>query len=90
MIIVKALFSNIPLVAGGVAFLISQTLKVILYYFKEGKLNIKHFYEAAGMPSTHSAMSSAMALTVGIVEGFASPIFAIAIVFSILVMDVSM
>lgn len=86
MIIIKALFSNLPLIAGTVALLVSQTMKVILYYFKDGELNLWHFCEAAGMPSTHSAMSSAMALTVGMVEGFASPVFALAIVFSIIVM----
>ncbi|OGC05038.1 hypothetical protein A2276_03725 [candidate division WOR-1 bacterium RIFOXYA12_FULL_43_27] len=81
-----ALFSNEPLVAAGVAFLLSQTLKIILYYFKDGELNLWHFCEAAGMPSTHSAMASAMTLSVGIVEGFASPSFALAVVFAIIVM----
>lgn len=81
-----ALFSNEPLVAAGVAFLLSQTLKVILYYFRDGELNLWHFCEAAGMPSTHSAMASAMTLSVGIVEGFASPSFALAVVFAIIVM----
>src|SRR3989339_567612 len=81
-----ALFSNEPLVAAGVAFLLSQTLKIILYYFKDGELNLWHFCESAGMPSTHSAMASAMTLSVGIVEGFASPSFALAVVFAIIVM----
>ncbi|NQU17018.1 MAG: divergent PAP2 family protein [Candidatus Saganbacteria bacterium] len=86
MSLFSSIFSNVPLVAGGVAFLISQTLKVILYYFKDGELDFWHFCEAAGMPSTHSAMATAMTLSVGIIEGFASPIFALALVFSIIVM----
>ncbi len=86
MNLLVSIFSNVPLVAAGIAFLISQTLKVILYYFKDGEFNLWHFCEAAGMPSTHSAMSSALALSVGVVEGFASPLFALSVVFSIIVM----
>lgn len=81
-----ALFSNIPLVTGGIAFLLSQTLKVIIYYFKEKEFNIMHFFESAGMPSTHSAMSCAMTLMIGITEGFGSTLFAIALVFTIIVL----
>lgn len=86
MTFVKTLFSNLPLVSAGVAFLLSQTLKVVLYWRKDGEFNLWHFCEAAGMPSTHSAMAAAITLSVGIIEGFASPLFSLAIVFSIIVM----
>ncbi|MFA4967842.1 MAG: divergent PAP2 family protein, partial [Candidatus Margulisiibacteriota bacterium] len=69
MSLLIALFSNIPLVAGGLAFLISQTAKVIIYYFKDKEFNIMHFFESAGMPSTHSAMSCSMSLMIGMSEG---------------------
>jgi len=45
-----------------------------------------HFFEAAGMPSTHSTMSVAMTLMIGLSEGFASSLFAVAVVFTIIVM----
>lgn len=86
MTLIIALFSNIPLVTGGLAFLLSQVIKVIIYYFKEKEFNITHFFEAAGMPSTHSAMSSSMTLMIGLMEGFHSTFFAIALVFTIIVM----
>ena len=86
MSLLIALFSNIPLVAGGLAFLISQTAKVIIYYFKDKEFNIMHFFESAGMPSTHSAMSCSMSLMIGMSEGFNSPLFAIALIFTIIVL----
>ena len=86
MEIINALFTNIPLLTGGSAFLFSQVLKVIIYYFKEKELNMMHFFESAGMPSTHSAMSSSMTLMIGMREGFGSTFFAIALVFTIIVM----
>jgi len=86
MEVINAIFSNIPLITGGLAFLFSQVLKVIIYYFKEKKINLMHFFESAGMPSTHSAMSSSMALMIGMREGFSSAFFAIALVFTIIVM----
>lgn len=86
MSFVYDLLSNIPLVTGGLAFLLSQILKVVIYYFKEKKLDLSHFLEAAGMPSTHSAMSMAMTLMIGLKDGFASTFFAIAAVLTIIVM----
>ncbi|KAF0135335.1 MAG: hypothetical protein FD145_161 [Candidatus Saganbacteria bacterium] len=83
---ISTLFSNIPLVTGGIAFLLSQTSKVIIYYFSEKEFNFMHFFESAGMPSTHSAMSVAMTLMIGMTEGFGSSLFAIAVVFTIIVL----
>ncbi|MFC1496740.1 divergent PAP2 family protein [Candidatus Margulisiibacteriota bacterium] len=86
MNVIMALFSNLPLVAAGVALLISQTLKVVLYYIKDREFDLWHFCEAAGMPSTHSAMVTSMTMSLGLLNGFSSPLFALAVVFSIIVM----
>ncbi len=86
MNLIVALFTNVPLVIGGSAFLFSQILKIFIYYYKDKKWDLMHFFEAAGMPSTHSAMSSAMTLSIGIKNGFESTFFAIAVVFTIIVM----
>ena len=83
---ILALLSNLPLMTGAIAFLISQSSKIIYYFFREKKIDPMHFFEAAGMPSTHSAMSSSMTLMIGFTEGFASPLFAVAVVFTIIVM----
>lgn len=86
MIIIKAILSNLPLVSAVIAFFSSQTLKVILYYIKDGEFNMWHFCEAAGMPSTHSAMMASITISIGIMEGFGSPLFALCVASSIIVM----
>ena len=86
MKLIIELLSNVPLITAGIAFLFSQVLKVFIYYFKEKEFNLMHFFEAAGMPSTHSSMSCALTLMIGMKDGFSSPFFAIALVFTIVVM----
>jgi hypothetical protein len=86
MNLVIALFTNVPLITGGIAFVLSQAAKVVIYYFKDKEFNLMHLFEAAGMPSTHSAMSCAMTLMIGIREGFSSSIFAVAVIFTIIVL----
>ena len=86
MNLMVALFTNVPLVIGGTAFILSQVLKIFIYYYKDKKWDLTHFFEAAGMPSTHSAMSAAMTLSIGVKNGFESTFFAIAVVFTIIVM----
>lgn len=86
MKLVYELFSNWPLVAGAAAFILSQILKVIIYALREKRFKLIHFFEAAGMPSTHSAMSCAMALMIGMLEGFHSSMFAVALIFTIIVL----
>lgn len=86
MKLIEELLFNFPLITAGIAFLVSQVSKVVYYYFREKKLDIMHFFEAAGMPSTHSAMSCALSLAVGFSQGFNSPLFAIALIFTIVVM----
>lgn len=86
MNLIMDLFSNVPLVAAGLAFGLGQTFKVIYYTIKDRQFNLFHFFEAAGMPSTHSAMTCSLTISTGIVHGFASPWFALALVFTIIVM----
>ncbi|SDE95218.1 hypothetical protein SAMN04488243_11746 [Thermus arciformis] len=80
------------LLANGVfwtallANLLAQTLKLFLYYRLEGRFQWERFLETGGMPSSHSATVSALAVSVGLREGFDSPLFAVAAVFALIVM----
>ena len=47
---------------------------------------INRFVETGGMPSSHSAVVTSLMTAVGLSEGFDSPIFAVAFVFSFIVM----
>nr|BAL53081.1 hypothetical conserved protein [uncultured Deinococcota bacterium] len=68
------------------ANLLAQTLKLFLYYRLEGRFQWERFLETGGMPSSHSATVSALAVSVGLREGFDSPLFAVAAVFALIVM----
>ncbi|GAA6732252.1 divergent PAP2 family protein [Thermus brockianus] len=68
------------------ANLLAQTLKLFLYYLLEGRFQWERFLETGGMPSSHSATVSALAVAVGLEEGFGSSLFAVAAVFALIVM----
>lgn len=68
------------------ANLVAQTLKLFLYYRLEGRLQWARFLETGGMPSSHSATVSALAVGVGLKEGFGSTLFAVAAVLALIVM----
>jgi len=69
-----------------VSLVVSQTLKVIFYIFKEKKLNFRKYLDTGSMPSSHSASVSSLATAVGISEGVESVFFAISIIFAVVVM----
>lgn len=80
------LLHNSPLWAALLANLLAQTLKLLLYYRLEGRIQWERFLDTGGMPSTHSATVSALALAVGLREGFGSSLFAVALVFALIIM----
>lgn len=68
------------------ANLLAQTLKLFIYYVLEGRFQWERFLETGGMPSSHSATVSALAIGVGLQEGFGSTLFAVAAVLALIVM----
>jgi len=69
-----------------VAWFIAQFYKVVRSLIVEKRLNIRRFWETGGMPSSHSSTVSALATAVGISQGVSSVLFAISVVFAIIVM----
>ena len=67
-------------------WILAQTTKVIIGFFKEKRFNFRWFIGTGGMPSSHAAGVSALATAVGIEYGFNSAIFAIAAVFALVTM----
>ncbi len=59
---------------------------MILFYTTERKWDIGRFLGAGGMPSTHSALSVSVAVAIGFREGWDSPLFALAVIFAVVVM----
>lgn len=72
------------------AAILSQIIKVIIEYIKNRKISINRFIDGmGGMPSTHSALVSSLS-TIIYLNYSASPLFAVTLVFSLIVIYDSM
>ncbi len=80
------IFRNKIIIIAFIAWILNQSLKLILFYVTEKRWDIRRFVGAGGMPSTHSALSICVATTIGIKEGWESPLFALAIVIAFIIM----
>ena len=74
------------LLAPLVAWTIAQTAKVIIYSVRQGRLNLRVLAVTGGMPSSHSAIVMGMTTAVVKYAGVTSAPFAIALIFSFVVM----
>ena len=63
-----------------------QLFKLLYDLVKTRKFNFKRILGAGGMPSSHSAVVVGLATLIGKYEGINTPIFAIALIFSFVVM----
>ncbi|NLG86809.1 MAG: divergent PAP2 family protein [Firmicutes bacterium] len=77
---------NRVLLAALLAWGIAQGLKVPVTLLAKRRWDFMRLVSPGGMPSSHSALVSAMAITVGRVEGFNAPETAIAFVVAFVVM----
>ncbi|WP_420597495.1 divergent PAP2 family protein [Deinococcus sp.] len=64
----------------------AQIIKVLLILLFERRWQPEKALETGGMPSSHSAMVSALATGVALTEGLGSPLFAVASTFALIVM----
>ncbi len=71
-----------PLVAWSIA----QTSKVIVESVRQRRLNLRVLAAMGGMPSSHAALVMALTAAVARINGLTSVAFAIALIFSIVVM----
>ena len=63
-----------------------QVFKVITELVKTKKFNFKRIMGAGGMPSSHSGVVTCLAAMIGKSQGFDTPIFAVSLIFSMIVM----
>lgn len=63
-----------------------QCFKVVWDLITTKKLDFKRIMGAGGMPSSHSAVVVGLATLIGKYEGVNTPIFAVALIFSFIVM----
>ncbi len=79
------LLRNYVLICGVIAWFIAQTVKVPIEYLRERKWNWSLLFHAGGMPSSHSALVTAVAYACGLFFGFETPEFAIAVTLAVVV-----
>jgi hypothetical protein len=80
------LLANRVLVVSVMAWALAQVLKVLIYVTHERKVNLRYLASSGGMPSSHSALVTALATAVAVTAGPRSPLFAMAAVFAAVVM----
>lgn len=87
---IQELLSNRILLTGVAAWALSQILKVFIHRIVTGKFVLERFSGDGGMPSSHSATVTSVAVASGLMCGWDSPSFAIALIMAVVVMHDAM
>jgi acid phosphatase family membrane protein YuiD len=80
------LLTNFPLWIALFSILFAQFIKIPITYLATKRLDWTLFFSTGGMPSSHSSGVTALTTAVALEEGIGSPLFAMATIFSIIVM----
>ncbi|XP_022895806.1 uncharacterized protein LOC111409923 isoform X2 [Olea europaea var. sylvestris] len=83
---VATLAANPTFVSGLFAWAIAQSMKVFLNFCVERKWDFRIMCSSGGMPSSHSAMCTALTTSVAICHGVADSLFPVCLGFSLIVM----
>ena len=78
--------TNGALIVPAVSWIFAQILKAVIDAAVNKTFNISRLFGDGGMPSGHSATVMSLATVVGIQEGFDSAVFAVAMIFAVVVM----
>lgn len=78
-------FQNQVLIASMIAWALAQGLKVPIEFAQTREWNWALLLRAGGMPSSHSALVVSVAHAIGLFMGFDQPVFALAVVISMVV-----
>ncbi|MCM8792347.1 MAG: divergent PAP2 family protein [Candidatus Omnitrophica bacterium] len=84
--IFSLILKNRILITTLMAWTTAQLIKIIIGVIKNKKFDFRWLVGAGGMPSSHAAGASALAVSIGREIGWDSVIFALAVAFAIVVM----
>ncbi len=79
-------FSNRMIIAGFSGWFIAQVLKFFVDWWVEKGAHFERFVGSGGMPSSHSALVMAIAVSIGKYQGMDSAVFALALAFAAVAM----
>ena len=69
-----------------IAWFVTQTIKLIVYWIINKKFVPERFFGDGGMPSSNSAVVASLATAIGLNSGWGSPLFAVAAILAVIVM----
>ena len=78
--------TNRHLMTAIFAAALAQMLKTLFDYWRTGSWKKALLTSTGGMPSSHSAITVALMVSVGLYEGFGTPLFAVSTVLAMVVM----
>ena len=84
--VVAQLAANPTFVAGVAAWFVAQSAKVVLGFFVERRWDPGLLFASGGMPSSHSALCTALSTSVALCHGVADSLFPVCLGFSLIVM----
>ncbi|MFC2041023.1 divergent PAP2 family protein [Chloroflexota bacterium] len=79
------IITNQVLIIPLCSWAIAQMLKVTIILIRKKQLDMRYLVGSGGMPSSHSAFVSALATSVGLIEGWGSTAFGISAIFTLVV-----
>lgn len=86
MLYLQQFFSNKIVGVSALAWFIAQLIKIIIDLIRTKSVDLKLLTSSGGMPSSHSSFVTSMATSIGLTQGFDSPMFAISFAFCMVVM----
>ena len=81
------IITNKVLIIPICSWAIAQLLKVIIILIQKRQLDLRYLVGSGGMPSSHSAVVSALATSVAFIQGLGSVAFGISAMFALVVMS---
>lgn len=79
-------YGNIIVLLSALSWALAQLCKGLIQLITEGRITLRQVLASGGMPSSHSALVTCCAMTVGFLYGFDSGMFAVAAVQAVVVM----
>lgn len=80
------IITNKVLIIPICSWAVAQLLKVIVILIQKKQLDLRYLVVSGGMPSAHSALVSALATSVALVQGLGSVAFGISAILALIVM----
>ncbi|MDR2932427.1 MAG: divergent PAP2 family protein [Oscillospiraceae bacterium] len=82
----QALTGNYIINVGFVSWFSAQIIKTVLTFIATKKVDLERLVGAGGMPSSHSALTSSIAIAMAKELGYTSPVFGLSLAFAAIVM----